>query len=59
MTREILIYAQTNREHKILNVVLELSCAAQELSKKIDNCIIAALLVTDGTNLEQNKNHQF
>ena len=56
MTREILIYAQTNREHKILNVVLELSCAAQELSKKLDNCIIAALLVTDGTNLEQNKN---
>ena len=56
MTREILIYAQTNREHKILNVVLELSCAAQELSKKIDNCVVSAILITGGTNLEQNKN---
>ncbi|MBR1681283.1 electron transfer flavoprotein subunit alpha, partial [bacterium] len=56
MAKGILIYAQTDRNGILQNVVLELANAAQDLSKKLENCKICALLFTDGTNLEQNKN---
>lgn len=56
MAKGILIYAQTDRVGKILNVVLELACVAQDLSKKLDNCEVSAFLISDGKNLEENKN---
>lgn len=56
MAKGILIYAQTDRQGKILNVVLELACVAQNLSKKLDNCEISAFLIGNATNLEENKN---
>lgn len=55
MTKEILIYAQTDRNGKLLNVVLELANKAGELSKKIEDCIVSAILFTDGTNSDENK----
>jgi len=55
MAKGILIYAQTDRNGILQNVVLELANTAQNLSKKLDNCEISAVLFTDGTNLEQNK----
>lgn len=56
MAKGILIYAQTDRVGKILNVVLELACVAQDLSKKLDNCEVSAFLIGDEKNLEENKN---
>ena len=55
MAKGILIYAQTDRKGILQNVVLELANTAQKLSEKLDNCDINAILFTDGTNLEQNK----
>ncbi len=55
MPKEILIYAQTDRLGKVLNVVLELACVAQKLSKKLDNCEISAFLIGNAANLEENK----
>ena len=55
MAKGILIYAQTDRNGILQNVVLELANSAQELSKKLNNCEISAFLFTDGTNLEENK----
>lgn len=55
MTKEILIYAQTDRNDKLLNVVLELANKAGELSRKIEDCIVSAILFTDGTNSDENK----
>lgn len=55
MAKGILIYAQTDRNGILQNVVLELANSALDLSKKLDNCEISALLFTDGTNLEENK----
>lgn len=55
MAKGILIYAQTDRNGILHNVVLELANSAQELSKKLDNCEISAFLITDGTNLEENE----
>ena len=55
MAKGILIYAQTDRQGKVLNVVLELACVAQNLSKKLDNCEISAFLIGNGANLEENK----
>lgn len=55
MAKGILIYAQTDRQGKVLNVVLELACVAQNLSKKLDNCEVSAFLISDGANLEENK----
>ena len=55
MAKGILIYAQTDRQGKVLNVVLELACVAQNLSKKTDNCEISAFLIGNGANLEENK----
>ena len=55
MARGILIYAQTDRNGVLQNVVLELANTAQKLSEKLDNCEISAILFSDGTNLEQNK----
>lgn len=55
MARGILIYAQTDRQGKVLNVVLELACVAQNLAKKLDNCEISAFLIGNGANLEENK----
>lgn len=56
MASGILIYAQTDRNDVLQNVVLELANSAQELSKKLNNCEVSALLITDGTNLDENKN---
>lgn len=56
MASGILIYAQTDRNEVLQNVVLELANSAQELSKKLNNCEVSALLITDGTNLDENKN---
>ncbi len=56
MAKGILIYAQTDRNDFLQNVVLELANTAQDLSKKLDNCEVSAILFTDGTNLEENKN---
>ncbi len=56
MAKGILIYAQTDRQGNVLNVVLELACVAQNLSKKLDNCEISAFLIGNATNLEENKN---
>ena len=56
MAKGILIYAQTDRNGILQNVVLELAKTAQDLSQKLDNCEINAILFTDGTNLEENKN---
>lgn len=55
MAKGILIYAQTDRNGILQNVVLELANTAQELSKKLDNCEVDAILFTDGTNLDENK----
>lgn len=55
MARGILIYAQTDRNGILQNVVLELANTAQNLSEKLDNCEVNAILFSDGTNLEQNK----
>lgn len=55
MAKGILIYAQTDRQNKVLNVVLELACAAQNLSKKLEICEISAILIGDDANLEENK----
>ena len=55
MARGILIYAQTDRNGILQNVVLELANTAQNLSQKLDNCEVNAVLFSDGTNLEQNK----
>ena len=55
MARGILIYAQTDRNGILQNVVLELANTAQKLSEKLDNCEVNAILFSDGTNLEQNK----
>ena len=55
MAKGILIYVQTDRKGILQNVVLELANTAQKLSEKLDNCDINAILFTDGTNLEQNK----
>lgn len=55
MAKGILIYAQTDRNGVLQNVVLELANSAQKLSEKLDNCEICAFLFTDGTNLEENK----
>lgn len=55
MAKGILIYAQTDREGKVLNVVLELACVAQKLSKKLNSCEISALLIGSGENLDKNK----
>ena len=55
MSREILIYAQTDRNNELLKVVSELYCAAESLAKKLDDCLISALLIGDERNLEQNK----
>ena len=55
MAKGILIYAQTDRNGKVLNVVLELACVAQKLSKKLENCEISAFLIGNGTNLDENK----
>mgnify|MGYP002520626083 FL=1 len=55
MAKGILIYAQTDRQGKVLNVVLELACVAQNLSKKLDNCEISTFLIGNGANLEENK----
>ena len=56
MAKGILIYAQTDRENNLLNVVLELSSTAQELAKNLDNCEISALLIGDGNNFDEVKN---
>lgn len=56
MAKGILIYAQTDRQGKVLNVCLELACVAQDLSKKLDNCEVSAFLIGDERNLEENKN---
>lgn len=56
MAKGILIYAQTDRNGVLQNVVLELANAAQDLSKKLENCEVSAFLFTDGTNLDENKN---
>ncbi|MBR2525338.1 electron transfer flavoprotein subunit alpha/FixB family protein [bacterium] len=55
MARGILIYAQTDRNGILQNVVLELANTAQNLSQKLDSCEVNAVLFSDGTNLEQNK----
>lgn len=55
MTKEILIYAQIDRENKILDVVFELAYCADFLAKKLENCKISALLISDENNLSQNK----
>ncbi len=55
MAKGILIYAQTDRKGILQNVVLELANTAQNLSEKLDNCEVNAILFSDGTNLEQNK----
>ena len=55
MSKEILIYAQTDRKNKIINVVLELANKAQDLANKLENCIISALLITDKEHLMSNK----
>ncbi len=55
MAKGILIYAQTDRQGKVLNVVLELACVAQNLSKKLENCEISAFLIGNGANLDENK----
>lgn len=55
MAKGILIYAQTDRNGILQNVVLELANTAQNLSQKLDNCEVNAILFSDGTNLEQNK----
>lgn len=55
MAKGILIYAQTDRQGKVLNVVLELACVAQNLSKKLDDCEISAFIIGEGANIEENK----
>lgn len=55
MAKGILIYAQTDRNGFLQNVVLELANAARKLSEQLENCEISALLITDGTNLSKNK----
>ena len=55
MAKGILIYAQTDRQGKILNVVLELACVAQNLSKKLGDCEISAFIIGEGANIEENK----
>ena len=55
MAKEILIYAQANRSGKVIDVVLELANAAHDLSEKLENACISALLITDGRNLDENK----
>ena len=56
MAKGILIYAQTDRNGVLQNVALELANTAQELSQKLSNCEVNAILFTDGKNLEENKN---
>ena len=55
MASGILIYAQTDRNGILQNVVLELANTAQKLSEKLNNCEVNAVLFSDGINLEQNK----
>ncbi len=55
MAKGILIYAQTDRNGILQNVVLELANTAQSLSAKLDNCEVNAILFSDGANLEKNK----
>lgn len=42
----ILIYAELTREGEISPVVFELATAAQDLSKKLDNCEVNALVIS-------------
>lgn len=52
----ILIYAELTREGNLTPVVLELANAAQELSKKINNEEVSALIITKTGDIEKAKN---
>lgn len=51
----ILIYAEITREGKLAPVVLELANAAADLSKKLDNEEISALVITKTSDIEEIK----
>lgn len=53
--RGILIYAQLSRNSEVVGVVAELASEAQKLSSKLDNEVISAVLLTDGTNIDNIK----
>lgn len=55
-TKEILLYAEVTRDKYIHTVFFELAAKAVELSKKLKNCRISALLITDKCDLELYKN---
>lgn len=55
MASGILIYAQTNRESKVLDVVFELLNKAFDLSEKLNNCEISALLIGEENNIDENR----
>ena len=42
---EILLYAEVTQENYVHTVLFELACKAQELSKKLDNAEVSALLI--------------
>ena len=42
---EILLYAEVTQENYVHTVLFELACKAQELSKKLDNAKVSALLI--------------
>ena len=51
----ILIYAQLTRTSEILEVVSELASEAQKLSQKLDGETVSAVLLTDGSNIDNIK----
>jgi len=51
----ILIYAEVTREGELAPVVLELANTAQDLSKKLDNCEVSALVITNTDKLDEIK----
>lgn len=51
----ILIYAEITREGKLAPVVLELANTAQELSKKLDDCEVSALLISNLSDIDEIK----
>ena len=51
----ILIYAQLTRDFNLLEVVSELASEAQKLSQKLNGETVSAVLLTDGSNIENIK----
>ncbi len=51
----ILIYAEVTREGKLAPVVLELANTAQDLAKKLDNCEVSALLISNLSDIDEIK----